>query len=347
MPGGRKNPVAALDPDQYVGIAAGTKGEPIAPVLGFSMKKRVSITLAGLFFCGAIIIGTTSDLIPSPVGIQDAKPQRYELPKWATRAADPVPVRGRGPVMRCEAALIIDNLSNDVLFTQNALQKRSIASLSKLLTSLVFIESGVDLSTVVEVTKEDAFESSRSKLRPGDKLALRDYLYAALVSSDNRAARVLARSAGISREEFVARMNDRARSLGMDSTRVIEPTGLAEENVSNARDCALLLNTVLKNPLLRQVASTPETTVSCVNRPRLYHLVNTNRLLRGGFQFVGSKTGYIDAAGWCIAARSTAQDGHDVTVVVLGAPSNTNRFRALKNALTWAYSLPRPDASGS
>lgn len=311
------------------------------------MKKHALTWLAGVFLCGAIILGTTRELITSPMGLRDSAPPRTELPKWALQAAQPVPVRGRGPVMRCEASLIIDNLSSQVLFTQNALEKRSIASLTKLLTSLVFIESGVDLATVVAVTKEDAFESSRSKLRPGDKLALRDFLYAALVSSDNRAARILARSAGISKEAFVARMNDRARALGMDSTRVVEPTGLSEENVSNARDCALLLNTVLKNPLLRQVASTPETIVQCVNRPRPYHLVNTNRLLRGGFQFIGSKTGYIDAAGWCVAARSAAQDGHDVTVVVLGAPSNTNRFRALRNALTWAYSLPLPDASGS
>ena len=311
------------------------------------MKKRVLIWLGGVFLCGAIILGTTQELITSPMGVHDSAPPRTELPKWAAQTAQPVPVRGRGPVMRCEAALIIDNLNNQILLTQNALEKRSIASLTKLLTSLVFVESGVDLSSVVELTKEDAYESSRSKLRPGDKLTLRDFLYAALVSSDNRAARVLARSAGVSKDAFVARMNDRARELGMDSTSVVEPTGLSQENVSNARDCALLLNSALKNPLLRQIASTPETTVQCVNRRRPYHLVNTNRLLRGGFQFVGSKTGYIDAAGWCIAARSAARDGHDVTVVVLGAPSNTNRFRALRNALTWANGLPLPVASGS
>jgi D-alanyl-D-alanine carboxypeptidase len=311
------------------------------------MKKRVLIWLAGIFLCCAIILGTSQELITSPMGLYDAAPPRTELPGWAALVDQPVPIRGRAPLMRCEASLIIDNLSNQILYTQNALEKRSIASLTKLLTSLVFVESGVDLSTVVEVTKEDAFESSRSKLRPGDKLSLRDFLYAALVSSDNRAARILARSAGMPKQTFVARMNDRAHALGMDSTHFVEPTGLSQENVSNARDCALLLNTVLKNPLLRQVASTPETTVQCVNRRRLYHLVNTNRLLRGGFQFVGSKTGYIDAAGWCIAARSAAQDGHDVTVVVLGAPSNTNRFRALSNALTWAYGLPLLAGSGS
>ncbi len=311
------------------------------------MKKHVLIWLGGVVLCGVLILGTTRELVTSPLGLQESAPPKLELPKWAVHPDRAIEVRGRRPVMSCEAALIIDNVSNDVLYTQNALQKRSIASLSKLLTSLVFVESGVDLSTIVQVTKEDAFESSRSRFRPGDKLALRDYLYAALVSSDNRAARVLARSAGMSKEEFVARMNDRAHHLGMDSTHVVEPTGLAQENVSNARDCALLLNSVLKNPLLRQVASTPETTVQCVNRRRPYHLVNTNRLLRGGYRFVGSKTGYIDAAGWCIAARSAADDGHDVTVVVLGAPSNSNRFRALRNALTWANGLPLPAGSGS
>jgi D-alanyl-D-alanine endopeptidase (penicillin-binding protein 7) len=311
------------------------------------MKKRVVIWLGGVVLCCAIVFGTTHELITSPLGVFDTPSKRAEIPKWALHLDQPVQPHGRLPVMRCEAALIVDNVNNDVLLAQSALEKRPIASLSKLLTSLVFVESGVDLSTIAQVTKDDAFESSRSHFRPGDKLALRDFLYATLVSSDNRAARVLARSAGMTSDAFVARMNDMAHELGMDSTHVVEPTGLSQDNVSNARDCAIALNTVLKNPLLRQIASTPDTTVRCLNRRRLYHLVNTNRLLRGGFRFVGSKTGYIDAAGWCIAARSAADDGHDVTVVVLGAPSNSNRFRALRNALKWANSLPLSADTGS
>ncbi len=311
------------------------------------LKPRVVAWSGSSLVCLAVLFGTTRELITSPNVSHEIQASVSPAPLWADHVAQPVPIKGRAPAMRCEAALVIDNTAEEVLYCQNALARRPIASLTKLLTALVFLESGVSLDSVVQLTKEDAWESSRSRLHPGDKLLLHDYLYAALVSSDNRAARVLARSAGMAPEAFIARMNDRAHALGMDSTRIIEPTGLSQENVSTARDCALLLNAALKNPLIREITTTPETTVQCVNRRRLYHLVNTNRLLRSGFQFVGGKTGYIDAAGWCIVARSAAPDGRDVTVVVLGAPSNSNRFRSLRNALSWVQTLPRSQGAGS
>jgi D-alanyl-D-alanine endopeptidase (penicillin-binding protein 7) len=148
-------------------------------------------------------------------------------------------------------------------------------------------------------------------------------------------------------DSFIVRMNEKARALGMDSTHIVEPTGLSEQNISTAYECAVLLEAALCNHLIREITSTPEVTIKPLNRKRQHHLVNTNRLMRYGYEFRGSKTGYINESGWCVAASGVAADGHDVTVVVLGAPSNSLRFQALRNALSWAYKFPLRPIAGS
>jgi D-alanyl-D-alanine endopeptidase (penicillin-binding protein 7) len=262
-------------------------------------------------------------------------------PAWTYRDQPPqkgIPTR---PRMRCGSAIVIDNTTGEVLYARREFLRRPIASVTKLLTAMVLLESGTDLSNTATIAKEDAYRSSRSNLRSGEEYTLRDLLYAALVGSDNRAARALARSADIPADSFIVLMNAKAASLGMDSTSVIEPTGLSEQNVSTAYDCAILLEVALRNHLIQHMSTTSEVTIKPVNRKRARRLVNTNRLLRYGYDFVGSKTGYISEAGWCIAARGFSDEGHDVTVVVLGAPTNGSRFRALRNALLWAYKFPR------
>jgi D-alanyl-D-alanine endopeptidase (penicillin-binding protein 7) len=243
--------------------------------------------------------------------------------------------------MRCQSAMVVDNLVGQILYERNAYERRPIASLTKLLTALVFLETGTDLMKTATINEEDALNSSKSQLRAGEEMTLKDFLHAALISSDNRAARVLARSTRLSPAAFITRMNSLARELGMDSTSVAEPTGLSEQNVATAYDCAILTNAALENHLIRQITTTPEFTLCPLNRKRVHKLVNTNRLLRYGREFLGSKTGYINESGWCIVARGHSSDAHDVTVVVLGAPSNSQRFRALENALTWAYRFPQ------
>lgn len=263
-----------------------------------------------------------------------------EVPTWTERETPPAKNMPKRPRLRCAASIVVDNLTGEILYSRDADERRPIASLTKLLTAMVFLETGTDMMTTATVTRDDAYQSSKSHLRVGETLTLHDFLYAALVSSDNRAARVLARSAGVPRDSFIVLMNVKARELGMDSTYVIEPTGLSECNISTAHDCAILLNLALQNHLIRKVSTTSELTVAPLNKRRTHRLVNTNRLLRYGYSFLGSKTGYISEAGWCIAARGISNDGHDVTVVILGAPTNSKRFQSLRNALLWAYKFP-------
>lgn len=243
------------------------------------------------------------------------------------------------PKLRCASAFIVDNKAGEIVFDQNAHEVRPIASITKLLTALVFLESGVDLNSTTRITNDDAFESSKSRLRPGEEYTVRDMLYAALVSSDNRAARALSHSAGVSQAMFIARMNDKARELDMDSTHVVEPTGLSNENRSTAHDCAILVNAALKNHLIRHITSCNEHTIRPLNRRRIVALSNTNRLLETDLKFLGAKTGYINDAGWCIAARALSPEGGDVTAVVLGARTSNQRFASLSSAFHWAFDV--------
>ena len=304
-------------------------------------KRFIKHTALGVGVLAVTVLAWSRYTAPSLTTHDEVRSEEQSTPpQWVWREGNGG-ARASDPRIRCAAAMLVDNRAGAVIYARNERETRPIASLTKLLTSLVFLESGADLHNVVAITEEDAKESSRSRLRPNDQYTLDDLLHAALMSSDNRAARALSRSAGIPQAMFIARMNDKARALGMDSTHVIEPTGLSTENVSTAYDCAILVNAALKNPVIREITSTQKYMIQAFNRRRPLQLGNTNRLLDTDLHFVGAKTGFIVAAGWCVAARAVSPEGDDVTAIVLGAPSSGQRFRSLANALHWAFDLPR------
>lgn len=311
------------------------------------MRRRGLSIVVGAAVVAVVVLGGFLRLSPSVRAVpRVVEPVSHG--GWQERTDLGVPKNKSRPNVRCAAALVIDNCAGEIVYARNAHVRRPIASLTKMLTALVLLESGVDLNTTVEITNEDARDSGRSRLRRGEKMALRDVLHAALMASDNRAARVLSRSTGVSYERFIARMNTRARSLGMDSTHVIEPTGLSELNISTAYDCAILINAALENRLIRHITTLREYKFRSRDRRRRTHrVVSTNRLLATRLQFVGGKTGYILESGWCMAARAQSPDHGDVTAVVLGAPTEGSRFRSLRNALRWAFALPDPARSSS
>jgi len=303
-------------------------------------KRGLTRALVGVCLGAALVFGASRRLAPS-VSWEwgTTAPEPEGPPRWTERALPATASKKHDPKVRCAAAMVVDNKAGEIVYARNAHEPRPIASLTKLLTALVFLESDADLNSEVEITAEDANGSSRSHLRPGERYTLDDLLHAALMASDNRAARALSRSAGMPQAKFIARMNDRARALGMNSTHVVEPTGLSTENVSTAYDCAILVNAALRNHLIAQITATPKYTICPRNRHHTRELANTNRLLHSDLRFVGAKTGFIGAAGFCIAARALSPDGDDVTAIVLGARSSGQRFRSLANALHWAFDL--------
>ncbi len=232
----------------------------------------------------------------------------------------------RGPpggVVYARSAVVLDPVTNEVLFQKNAGASVPIASLTKLMTAMVFLDQEPDLGRTVEVTREDLSGAGHTQLRNNEIVALGDLLHMSLMCSDNVATRVIARESGISREEYLSQMNKRAAELELSDTRFVEFTGLDEHNVSTATDVAKLLRAAADNETIRSISTTRKYEFRTAKRS--HFIGNTNRLLYSRYQIMGGKTGFINEAGYCLATW-VRTDGRDVIAVVLGAPSNATRF---------------------
>lgn len=220
-------------------------------------------------------------------------------------------------------AILIDPATGEILYQKNSELSVPIASLTKLMTAMVFLEQRPRLDRQVEVTPAEITGGGHTQLRKGEQVALGDLLHMSLMCSDNVATRVLARESGLSGEEFVARMNRKAVELGLTGSRFVEFTGLDEHNVSTASDVARLLHAAAHEPLIQEITTTRSYEFSTERRAHAIH--NTNRLLYGRYDVLGGKTGFIIEAGYCFATWIRSQ-GRDLIAVVLGAPTNATRF---------------------
>jgi len=220
-------------------------------------------------------------------------------------------------------AILIDPATGEVLFEKNSTRTVPIASLTKLMTALVFLEQKPDLERVVTVTHAEIDGAGHTQLRNGEAVALGDLLHMSLMCSDNVATRVLARESGLSPDDYIARMNRKAVELGLDSSHFVEFTGLDERNVSSAADVARLLHAAAHDPLIQEITTTRA--YEFRTERRAHAIRNTDRLLYGHWDILGGKTGFIQESGYCFATWIRSQ-GRDLIAVVLGAPTNATRF---------------------
>ncbi len=240
------------------------------------------------------------------------------------------------PDLRAAAAIIYDPATNEVLWEDHSQTQRSIASLTKVMTAAVFLETDPDLSQPIIVSRGDVFHASTTRLRANDRITTDDLLHLLLIASDNAAARALARVSPYGSEGFVSRMNQKAVELGLENTSYTEPSGLLSNNLSSAYDMARLISIASSDERIGSIMRVPEYTIRTANR-RLITVHTTNRLL--GLPDVdvrAGKTGFISSSGYCLATLlRLPQGGQEVAVVVLGAQSNAGRFMETRNLFTW------------
>jgi D-alanyl-D-alanine endopeptidase (penicillin-binding protein 7) len=239
------------------------------------------------------------------------------------------------PDVHAAAAIIYDPETNKVLWEENSQDQRSIASITKMMTAVVFMESNPDLSAQVLVDRADTFQASTTHLRSNDHVSVDDLLHLLLIASDNAAARVLARISPYGAEGFIVRMNEKAADLGLTATHYADPSGLLSDNVSSAYDMARLITFVSNDDRIASVMRTPEYSLFIGRRPITIH--STNHLLgRPGVDVLAGKTGFISKAGYCLATLlRLPSSNQQVAVVVLGARSNAGRFMETQNLFTW------------
>ncbi len=237
--------------------------------------------------------------------------------------------------LRSAVALVQDASSGETLIAKNLGAVLPIASITKLMTAMVILDSGLNLEQRVAISGDDYdnLKGTRSRLRPGTVLTRDELLLLALMSSENRAAFSLARTYPGGTATFVAAMNEKARALGMNDSKFIDPTGLSSGNVSTAHDLARMVAAAHEYPLIRQYSTRESATVQSFGRSLDYR--NTNGLVRSANWDIGlSKTGYISEAGRCLVMRVRMQS-REVIVVLLDSWGKLSRVGDANRIKKW------------
>ncbi len=237
--------------------------------------------------------------------------------------------------LNSSVALVMDQATGEVLFEKNAGIALPIASITKLMTSLVVVEANQDLDEILTVTEEDVDREkfSHSRLRVGSQLSRANMLHIALMSSENRAASALGRHYPGGIRAFVSAMNAKARELGMSSSHFADSTGLNSSNVSSARDLAKLVVAAYEHPLIRQYSTDSRYAVDPGGRPLQYR--NSNGLIENPDWEIGlQKTGYISEAGRCLVMQVQVA-GRPVVMIFLDSKSKQSRLADASRIRKW------------
>ena len=255
--------------------------------------------------------------------------QEAMTPQFKTDAAGQVV-----PDVRAAAAIIFNPVTGQILYEENSQDKRSIASITKVMTALVYLEDTPDLNAPITIERSDVYAASTTYLKARDQVSAAELLHLLLIASDNAAARALARTSHGGMASFIERMNEKAIELGLQNTSFADPSGLNPNNLSSAFDLSHLITFAASDERIASIMRMPTYTVT-TNR-RMIPIHSTNRLVTNGdVEVMGGKTGFITKSGYCLATLLRLPQGNPIAVVVLGAHSNNGRFWETRHLFSW------------
>ncbi|MBU2566094.1 hypothetical protein KKG46_00880 [Patescibacteria group bacterium] len=246
-----------------------------------------------------------------------------------------------GLVVSGQSVFVADVASGGVLFAKAPHDVRSIASLSKLMTSIVVLESDQGLEGNLSFVRSDFDYRSSTEFRINETIDKRDALKAMLVGSVNEVAVAFARSSGMSEDEFILRMNQKAKELHLVSLSFADPTGLNVENKGSAADVAALITIAMNYPEIREALNLSEINLT-TKEGKEYNVESTNLLLQSflnedPYKIMAAKTGSLPEAGYCLAQVTRNSAGHEVVVVMLGGDNHFTRFKDVKALTSWVF----------
>ncbi len=269
-------------------------------------------------------------------------PQAVAKTAAATTASQPEIASG--------SAMIVDLNTNKVIYSNHPDLVRPIASISKLMTAMVVLDARLPLDEKlkVDISQTPEMKGVYSRVRLNSEISRKDMLLLALMSSENRAAASLAHHYPGGYKAFIKAMNAKAKSLGMNNTRFVEPTGLSVHNVSTARDLTKLLIASKQYPLIGQLSTTREDMATFSNPTYTLPFRNTNHLVyRDNWNIQLTKTGFTNAAGHCLVMR-TVINNKPVALVVMDAFGKYTHFADASRLRTWIETgkvMPVPAAA--
>ena len=242
---------------------------------------------------------------------------------------------------------IVYNLNDDkIIYEKNSNEHAKIASLTKIMTCLVVIENSSNVDLTVTVESQDLkglYGYAIADFRAGDKVTIKDLLYALMLPSAADAANILARNIAGSKDEFVNMMNEKATKLGLSNTHFSNTIGMDDDNYSTAYDMAIILKEAIKSDLFKKLYNTDTYTTSnnlkltktTDNIARKYKLDISN--------FTGSKTGYTKEAGYCLASTATYNGVNFLAITLNGEnlPNHIEDTLTLYNYFDTNYSYKK------
>ena len=295
------------------------------------MKKLIAVVIAILFAAFPISVSASEEKTVS---------MEYSAPDYDKPFSDTLPVAAIGEAMEINAksAILIEPRSGAVLYESNADEKLAPASITKIM-SLVLIMEAIDsgalaLDTVITASEHAcSMGGSQIWLEPNEQMTVDELLRAVVIASANDATVALGEAVAGSEEGFVALMNEKAKSLGMNETEFKNATGLdAEGHLTSAHDVAIMSAELLKHELIKKYSTVWMDSL----RDGKSELVNTNRMVRFYSGAFGLKTGTTSKAGSCLSAAAE-RDGLCLVAVVMGSPTSNDRFNGARKLLDFGF----------
>lgn len=235
------------------------------------------------------------------------------------------------------SAMLVDLQTNQVLYSSHPDRVRPIASVTKLMTAMVVLDAkqSMDEMLTMTIAQTKEMKGVYSRVRLGSELSRRETLLITLMSSENRAAATLAHHYPGGYGAFIKAMNAKAKALGMNSTRYVEPTGLSPNNVSTARDLTKLLLAARNYPLLNELSVTREKTVAFRKPNYTLGFRNTDHLVnKPNWDIKLTKTGFTNDAGHCLVLL-TRMNNRPVAMVILDAFGKYTHFADASRMRQW------------
>lgn len=287
--------------------------------LGFTVSHNYQLPLISIFDSGEGTVATYE-----PVELDDSNVIPHKVNN-----------NSLGVKISAVSAAVMDKRTGLILWQKNANEKRSIASITKLMTALVFLDNNPGWKTEVTMEEEDEINGGTNHILRGELVTVENLFYTSLIASDNNSTRALARSTGLSQEEFVSRMNSKAKELGLNNTQFVDLTGLKDGNQSTALEILSLAKKSFDNSYIRDAVSSSSYSFTALSGGA-HKVVSTNKLFNSFLDIEAGKTGYINASGYCLVSEVAEGDNHIISVV-LGSDSHDARFQDLKILSAWIF----------
>lgn len=230
------------------------------------------------------------------------------------------------PDLKSAAFAIMDSKRQTFLAGSLVDRQLPIASLTKLMTALVVLDTRPEWTSEVVYAATDHRPGGRLGLRISDRVTTRDLFFSMLIGSANNATAALVRSTGLSSQQFVTRMNEKAKTLGLTKTHFTDPTGLDRGNQSTSREITVIAQEAFRHFVMLQATTTRLYHFQTRNTKRQHQVHNTNELVQSSLYLTGGKTGFTNEAGHCLILKTKTAGGEFITTV-LGAPSSSTRFQ--------------------